>query len=249
MALYLNDLTANHNDLTNTGTTPEWVTDYPFPACLGAVEFADVNGQSLNAINSASLNISGSITIEFWAKRDTCPNVSSYWLCKLTTTPVIDYAIYEYNNEGKWNFMYNPDGGGSHYHTYTTTSTYTDTGWHHWAWTFTYGTGGSMVCYYDGSPVAGTWTSGDGSGAAGLNTEPLVIGNYTTTGTSFQIDGKMAEIRIWNDIRTASEIADNKSVLLTGNEANLVAYYPLHEYPPTVTTNYNSNYRRGGSTI
>ena len=38
-------------------------------------------------------------------------------------------------------------------------------------------------------------------------------------------DGKIDEIRIWNDARTADEIREYMFKNLTGNEANLVAYY------------------------
>ncbi len=41
--------------------------------------------------------------------------------------------------------------------------------------------------------------------------------------------GLMDDVRIWNVARTASEIAANMNVELTGGEAGLVAYWKLDE--------------------
>jgi len=39
----------------------------------------------------------------------------------------------------------------------------------------------------------------------------------------------MDEVRIWNDVRTATEISQNYKGVLTGSEANLVAYYKFDD--------------------
>ncbi len=52
------------------------------------------------------------------------------------------------------------------------------------------------------------------------------IGNRIKGG---QQVGKLAEVRIWNTALTKNEIAINSNTLLTGNEPDLLAYYPLNE--------------------
>ena len=47
--------------------------------------------------------------------------------------------------------------------------------------------------------------------------------------------GSLAEVRVWNVARTAEEIAAYKDVRLTGNEANLIGYWPLNEGTESVT--------------
>lgn len=53
------------------------------------------------------------------------------------------------------------------------------------------------------------------------------IGTYVDSGsanTGF-LDGLIDEARVWNTLRSESEIANNNSVVLTGSETGLVAYY------------------------
>lgn len=45
-----------------------------------------------------------------------------------------------------------------------------------------------------------------------------------STNTDFY-DGLMDDVRVWNDVRTPSEISNYSRTVLTGNESNLVAYY------------------------
>lgn len=55
---------------------------------------------------------------------------------------------------------------------------------------------------------------------------PSVGCDFNSSGTARNFyDGLMDELRIWNDVRTASEISTNANQTLFGTEANLVAYY------------------------
>jgi hypothetical protein len=44
-------------------------------------------------------------------------------------------------------------------------------------------------------------------------------------GVSDELDGQVDEVRIWNDVRTQTEIQDNMFTTLDGDESGLVAYY------------------------
>lgn len=58
-------------------------------------------------------------------------------------------------------------------------------------------------------------------------------------GASNFFDGKLDEVRAWNDIRTAAEVLENHRKQLAGNEAGLVAYYKLNNNYLDETTNNN----------
>ena len=47
--------------------------------------------------------------------------------------------------------------------------------------------------------------------------------------TYFCLNGLLSDVRVWKGVRTAAEIAANKNQRLLGNEANLVAYWPLND--------------------
>ena len=61
-------------------------------------------------------------------------------------------------------------------------------------------------------------------------------------------DGPMDEVRIWDDIRTSTEIQNNLSQPLVGNEGGLVAYYRFDQDDatditiPDRSTNNNDGY-------
>ena len=70
------------------------------------------------------------------------------------------------------------------------------------------------------------------SGNAGVqnNTQPLVIGSWPLESKYFK--GKIDEVRVWNIVRTATEINNNKSLSLIGTESGLVAYYRFNQGSP-----------------
>lgn len=93
--------------------------------------------------------------------------------------------------------------------------------WTHVAFTWD-GTNGKF--YINGIESSG---ANQPTGTIGTS-EDLVIGNSTIyPGNYFQ--GKMDEIRIWNDVRTQDEIIANMNNELTGTEANLMAYYNFNQ--------------------
>lgn len=94
----------------------------------------------------------------------------------------------------------------------------------------------AFTVYKNGSPVADTVTSSAAS-AIKNGTAPFIIGALTTGLQYF--DGLIDEVRVWNDIRTGTEITDNKDVQLVGNEAGLVGYWRLNNNYLDETTNNN----------
>lgn len=81
--------------------------------------------------------------------------------------------------------------------------------------------------------------------AAIVQAGDLMIGNRTSETEYF--DGKIADVRIWSAVRTATEIRDNMNQQLIGNEANLVAYYKLDGNLEDATANNNDLTGSGGA--
>jgi len=62
------------------------------------------------------------------------------------------------------------------------------------------------------------------------------------------IDGKIDELRIWNDRRYAAEIKSNMFKELEGNEPNLIAYYKMSNGSGTTLTDNSTNSKNGSMT-
>ena len=60
-------------------------------------------------------------------------------------------------------------------------------------------------------------------------------------GTELFFEGQLADIRIWQGVRTPQEIQDCLNCRLTGNESGLMAYWPLNEGEGTTITDKTGN--------
>jgi len=81
---------------------------------------------------------------------------------------------------------------------------------------------GTLTSIYNSTALLGVGADFDGASAA----------------RSF-LDGLIDDIRLWSDIRTASEISANRQVQLAGTESNLVGYWSLNNDDDDVTANNN----------
>lgn len=91
--------------------------------------------------------------------------------------------------------------------------------WHHVAATYS---GGSVRLFVDGKlDATGTMatTLNLTSGAATIGKS--VFGQF--------FNGEIADVRIWNDLRSDTEIREHYQKLLTGGEENLIAYYSFDD--------------------
>ena len=105
----------------------------------------------------------------------------------------------------------------------TSVATVADGGWHHAGLTVDAG-GGKL--WLDGAVVgAGFWAVP----GVTTNSEPLLVGGYYPTLYTQRFQGALDEISLWNRALTTNEIQSLKNLPLTGNEANLLAYWRLDE--------------------
>lgn len=72
----------------------------------------------------------------------------------------------------------------------------------------------------------------------------LIIGNAIWG--EQQLVGKITEVRLWETVRTAAEIADNYAKELTGTESGLYGYWKFNEQEGTTTGNVVDGTRNGG---
>lgn len=102
--------------------------------------------------------------------------------------------------------------------------------------------GASGVIYIDGVSVPSSYTNA--APTALTQAGNLQVGAHN--GTLF-FDGKISDVRVWSDIRTATEIQDNMNQALVGNESNLVAYFKLNGDFTDETSNNNDMTGSGGA--
>lgn len=96
---------------------------------------------------------------------------------------------------------------------------------------------GSQKLYINGSEVTYN-TIGPGTNPGFSSDSDFGIGY---NGTDNPFDGKISEVRIWGDVRTSTEISDNYNVALSGNEADLVAYYTFSATSGSILKDFTAN--------
>ncbi len=107
--------------------------------------------------------------------------------------------------------------------------------WEHVAWTYE---NNLVTVYINGENLGTTFTRGPLANGAILYWN--IIGK-----SSNSIGGEIDELRIWNDVRTSSEINDYMFINLEGNESNLVAYYMMSNQSGSSLTDNSSNSNTG----
>ena len=107
--------------------------------------------------------------------------------------------------------------------------------WEHVAWTHE---NNLVTVYINGENLGTTFTRGPLANGAILYWN--IIGK-----SSNSIGGEIDELRIWNDVRTSSEINDKMFISLEGNESNLVAYYMMSNQSGSSLTDNSSNSNTG----
>lgn len=115
--------------------------------------------------------------------------------------------------------------------------------WHHIA--LTHDSTGNINLYVDGI------LNGTGNDVAVIEISNTVIGNFGTA-INIPFEGSIDEIRLWNTVRSATEIMNYKDCHLTGTETGLIAYYDFNQgisgannYADTILMDRTSNAHNG----
>ena len=107
--------------------------------------------------------------------------------------------------------------------------------WEHVAWTYQ---NNLVTVYINGENLGTSYSRGPLANGAILYWN--IIGK-----SSHSLSGEIDELRIWNDVRTESEINDNMFNELDGDEAGLVAYYKMSNGSGTTVSDNSSNTYNG----
>ena len=168
----------------------------------------DGSNDHLEIADNNLLDLTGDYTLEAWIRPDT----------------VSTHGIFSKWVAGTWppNYWFHLAGGDvDFYNGRTIRGPAIDANtWTHVA--VTVDASDKQKLYIDGS-YSGYQTN---AGSSPANAGKLYIGYR---GDAYRFDGMMDEVRIWNDVRTATEISDNYKTPLSGSEANLVAYYKFDD--------------------
>jgi len=185
--------------------------------------------ESVTIPNKPALSIGDQYTVEAWIFAEEWKSQS--WQGSLFSNDAHGTGeergfAFRCGDNGKLSFVM---GASSDWNEVVSPSIMNTKQWHHVAAVID---NGSMSLFVDGLEVA----NGTYPGAATACELAFTIGESSGfPGRVF--DGIIDEIRIWNTARTASQIADNKTVDLTGTESGLVAYFPMNDGSGTTVEN------------
>ena len=202
----------------------------------GSINYVlDLDGTN-DYVDCGNEALGGSISVECWVKP---AQIATDWVgfvCKNEDKDSGEGVFWlgQHSTDGKVRFGVYLNGTSESYID-TDGAVISNGSWYHVAATYD---GNYQKIYINGTLVK---TSSD------LNTVlPSGTSNYYIgLSTEAYFSGRIDEVRIWNDVRTAAEIADNKDDELVGNESGLVAYYKMSDGTGTTLTDNSSNSNNG----
>ena len=182
------------------------------------------------------LPTTGDVTMEAWFNPESLAAVAV-----LISTGGGDPDATEANNQ-RYSLQVDTDGKIRYFHEYstganelvTTTSAHVSTGnWYHLAQTRKVSTK-EIIFYLNGVAIE---TLNYTNAPTGGTTIDLIIGADDVL--SIFVDGLVKEIRIWDHVRTPSEIYANYQRELAGNESGLAGYFKFNNDYMDETANGN----------
>ncbi|MBK6997592.1 MAG: LamG domain-containing protein [Lewinellaceae bacterium] len=156
----------------------------------------------------------GDFTLEMWAQTtdNNCALIGKRAICNC------DNFWNFFIDNGRLRAEFSESNTCSNYLNATgSINTLADGNWHHIAFVRN---GTSLRFYVDGVLDLATFSSQNFD-----NPAKITLGNIVCGGQNFA--GSMDEIRIWNLARSTAEINEKMNCTLAGNEAGLLAYYPV----------------------
>jgi len=200
---------------------------------LGSTQFLDIADGS-----QTGLDLTGDHTFEAWVNLESLASDGATMciICKWTGADrgYIWEILVDANKSthGVWE-----TGGANASTTTTDASVISGTGtWIHLAVSFDASVP-DWAFYVDGSSVGDTTVASNATSIKNT-AQPFEI-SARSSGTEEFFDGLIDEVRVWSDIRTSTEISNNKDIQLNGDEAGLVANYRFNNDLLDQTSNNN----------
>ena len=202
----------------------------------GSINYVlDLDGTN-DYVDCGNEALGGSISVECWVKP---AQIATDWVgfvCKNEDKASGEGVFWlgQHSTDGKVRFGVYLNGTSESYID-TDGAVISNGSWYHVAATYD---GNYQKIYINGTLVK---TSSDLDTVLPSGTSNYYIG----LSTEAYFSGRIDEVRIWNDVRTAAEIADIKDDELVGNESGLVAYYKMSDGTGTTLTDNSSNSNNG----
>jgi len=188
------DSTANNND--GVVTQVKWVS-----GVVGtAGQFIPANNSVITVPDSASLSITGDMTVSLWYKGTSC-DTSNYMISKVKATAPRYANPYVYGVDHPTKIYVIYGRGLSSQEIDMSDSSITCDTWQHLVWT----TSGNTITYYVNGSIFGTTDTTTETRTDG-NT-PMAIGNIVGGGALFSTQ-TLDEIRIYNRALTGSDVLE-----------------------------------------
>jgi hypothetical protein len=182
-----------------------------------------LTGGAAEAPHATKLNLTGDWTIEAWFKDEDAAGYNHDTSYALTKGDSNVNGEAPYFIGVQWNTLFAGarTGWSNSYVSASLASVSTST-WHHAAATFV-ASSRQLTLYLDGTQVGQGILAARSAG----NTLPVDIGRNGSTGQSW--NGKLDDVRIWNVVRTATEISTSYRAELATTPASLVGNWKFNE--------------------
>jgi hypothetical protein len=205
-----NDKTSNANNLqTNRGVVASASVPGSLTGAYQSIEFDSAAGDELWLDDTASLSITGNITVEMWIYTS-----NSAGDCGILKDNIAqNQRQWDFYLDGSENFTFliSTDGSSSSFKTQASGISF-DT-WTHIAVSYVAATG-TVQFFLNGSQV--------GVDQSGLATS-IFDGTARCNLFSTRATTRFCDVRVWNTARSQAQIAANMNTFLVGNESGLVA--------------------------
>ncbi|MCL5018880.1 MAG: DUF4983 domain-containing protein [Patescibacteria group bacterium] len=200
-----------------------------------SIDFVKTSLQYGYCNDAVALSPTGDMTLEGWMKLTALPSsmASDLTLVSKWDGSNFSYKLGCYKTTDKLTFLYSSDGttnaGSFTKFTCDTAFVSGDVGvWKHVAVAVDV-SAQTAYFYFNGSSVANTQTNSGATAIYDGTAKFLFSGNSYDSGIIEHFHGKMDEWRLWNDLRTAQEIADNYNIDIATNSAGLAGYWKCNE--------------------
>lgn len=184
--------------------------------------------------DTASLSITGDMTLECWYKPESQPGTDAYSMLMskyLATGNQRSFYFAYADSSGTKRMSVSLSTDGSATVEKTVNQTLTNGTWYHLAFVYT-ASGGGGEFFVNGSSI-GTVT---GYPTSIFNSTADFIVGQSPDG---QADGLIDDVRVWNAVKTEAAIAASYQQELVGNESNLQGYWKLNNDLEDSTSNNN----------
>lgn len=203
---------------------------------------------TISDASQTGLDLTGDFTLEAWVKPESQPSGSFMTIIGKRNNSWQGYSL-KYRESGGTYYLFLSLLTGSdpeRTYEYSSGSPILPTGsWSHVAASVTANT--EVTLYVNGASVFDT-SSGVYSAANSDAAFTIGANNDTVNDPYFFFDGKIDDVRAWNIARTGTQIADDKSHELNGNETGLVGYWKLNNDLTDSSSNGN-NLTNNGSAV